>query len=126
MIEAVQFQELVNRCRRDHEFALRVLQKFATRILADKAQFALALAAEDSKTLKSLSHSLKGAAANVGATRLAQLAGNLEQQISDDSLTVHEQNMNDLFNEIDTVREWIDRKFLAEHAPASAAGSVTL
>ncbi|ADG66525.1 ammonium transporter [Planctopirus limnophila DSM 3776] len=125
-IEAVQFQELVNRCRRDHEFALRVLQKFATRVLADKAQFALALAAEDSKTLKSLSHSLKGAAANVGATRLAQLAGNLEEQISDESLTVHEQNLNDLFNEIDTVREWIDRKLLAEHAPASAAGSVAL
>lgn len=123
--EAVVFDELLSRCRRDTDFAMRVLHKFALRITTDKAQLALALAAHDVKIVQSVAHSLKGAAANVGARRLSQLAGSLETQLRADSLLSIDQLLTDLINEVDRVRGWIENKLANESTPATAMSRTT-
>lgn len=69
---------LLSRCSADHDFAIKLLDKLEQRLEKDNDAIKSALDKEDVNALRALGHTLKGAAATVGALMLSRAAGELE------------------------------------------------
>jgi CheY-like chemotaxis protein len=70
--------ELRERCAGDDEFILRILTRFQEKSRDDLAQLSQAAVQGDTDSLARIAHSFKGAAGNVGAVRLKEVAAELE------------------------------------------------
>ena len=64
---------------RDTDFEIELLQIFLEDLEQSLVQLTSAIATWDADTLEQVAHSVRGAAANVGAVGLAQTAAQLEQ-----------------------------------------------
>jgi ammonium transporter, Amt family len=76
--EVLDFEQLMERCSYDQEFIARILYKFTNRSRRDVEDLGNAIAVGASRDVARMSHSLKGASANVGATRLHHVLAALE------------------------------------------------
>ncbi|MBI3469218.1 MAG: Hpt domain-containing protein [Planctomycetes bacterium] len=74
----VDFDSLLERCMGDQNFVTRILDKFKTRASADLGQLERSIAAGDPQETARLAHGLRGAAANMSAGPLRDVAGRLE------------------------------------------------
>jgi signal transduction histidine kinase/DNA-binding response OmpR family regulator len=105
-----------------------LLRKFAQPSAGGVEEIRTALAAGDTATAARAAHSLKGAAANLGATALAEIAAKAETALT--SGTDVEQALNALARSLDTVVEAIrlalpnDQAGLADAAPSADPGTV--
>ncbi|GIX04031.1 MAG: hypothetical protein KatS3mg113_1037 [Planctomycetaceae bacterium] len=70
--------ELLARCLGRRDLAVRVLQQFRKQLMLDLPRIYAALAAEDYAYVGLAAHRIKGAAANVTACELQQLASQIE------------------------------------------------
>lgn len=73
---------LLSRCSADHDFAIKLLDKLEQRLEKDNDAIKNALEIENVDALRALGHTLKGAAATVGALSLSRAAGELESAAS--------------------------------------------
>jgi signal transduction histidine kinase/DNA-binding response OmpR family regulator/HPt (histidine-containing phosphotransfer) domain-containing protein len=74
----VDFQSLLKRCLGNRDLPKKLLAKFHARLPEELNQISAAVAAGDSDLVASLAHRLKGAAANLSAEPLREIAGELE------------------------------------------------
>jgi two-component system, sensor histidine kinase and response regulator len=74
----VDYDALLQRCMGDREFADRILAKFQDRVGTDLDQLEQDLTAGDTEQVVRLAHRLKGAAANLSARALQEVASRLE------------------------------------------------
>ncbi len=73
------FEELLERCMGNIEFAERVLAKFQQRLGEDLEELEKGLHAEDAPAIARVAHRLKGASANVAARGVLRRAVEIEQ-----------------------------------------------
>jgi HPt (histidine-containing phosphotransfer) domain-containing protein len=74
----INIDELLSRCMGNAGFAERVLVKFRNRFEVDLAELGLAVELSDAEAIARAAHRIKGAAANVAATRLREGAAVIE------------------------------------------------
>ena len=74
------FDELLQRCMGNREFALKLITKFEIQATKDIEKLGAAIAAGDASSVARVAHSLKGAAANLSAAPVQTLAARLEAQ----------------------------------------------
>jgi HPt (histidine-containing phosphotransfer) domain-containing protein len=74
----VDLEELLARCVGNREFAVRVLNRFVSCFGEDLCRLERHLQSREPQELARIAHTMKGAAANVAAHRLADLVGNIE------------------------------------------------
>lgn len=74
----IQYDELLERCMGNQAFAQRVLDRFRERFADDLEELERQLNSGDAMQASKLAHRLKGAAANVSAESLSQLAADIE------------------------------------------------
>jgi two-component system sensor histidine kinase/response regulator len=72
------FHRLLQRCMGDRELLDRIIIKFAEQSAADLDRLEQSIAAGDTRQVERLAHGLKGAAANLSAARLRELAAEME------------------------------------------------
>jgi HPt (histidine-containing phosphotransfer) domain-containing protein len=82
---------------------LKLVSLFIDTIAADLSSMRAALEAQDKAGLKDIAHGLKGAAANMGATRLAAICADLEKACGSDDLNCMERQVRDLESESSNV-----------------------
>jgi PAS domain S-box-containing protein len=75
---AIDFESLLARCMGDSGLLARIAQKFQDKSRQTWDQILLGIKAGDATETARLAHSMKGAAANLSAVRLAELAAQLE------------------------------------------------
>lgn len=78
--DAIQLDQLVNRCLGNINFAQRVMTKFTGRLEDDIEELKDAMRGDSLPDVARLAHRLKGASANVAAEGLRKLAEEIEQQ----------------------------------------------
>jgi ammonium transporter, Amt family len=76
--EVLNIEQLLERCSGDQEFVGRILYKFTSKNRRDIDELGHAVAVSASRDVARMSHSLKGAAANIAATRLHDVVAALE------------------------------------------------
>jgi CheY-like chemotaxis protein len=74
----LRFGELLDRCRGDRPFAVRVLDKFRKRLPDQLNELEQAAERGDVDALRKTAHTLKGSASNVGAATVGRCAAVLE------------------------------------------------
>jgi HPt (histidine-containing phosphotransfer) domain-containing protein len=72
------FEELVDRCMGNLDFAERILRKYQDRFPEDVEQLRRLAESGDATQLAATAHRLKGAAANIGAPRLTAAFAEIE------------------------------------------------
>jgi signal transduction histidine kinase/AmiR/NasT family two-component response regulator/HPt (histidine-containing phosphotransfer) domain-containing protein len=77
--QALDFDELFERCGRDLATLHMVVDRFESGSLAAVERLAQAVEARDAAKISMLAHSLKGSSAMVSAKKMTELAGRLEQ-----------------------------------------------
>jgi HPt (histidine-containing phosphotransfer) domain-containing protein len=75
---AFNFQELLDRCLGNLEFAERVLAKFQSRFDGDLVEIEQALDAQDTEAVARVAHRLKGASATAAAGGICHQAAEIE------------------------------------------------
>ncbi len=100
-----------------------LLRKFAQPSAGGVAEIRAALAADDSETAARVAHSLKGAAANLGAAALAEVASRAEAAINGRSGV--ESALNELAVSLETVIAAIRFALPDEHPSDGARGNAT-
>lgn len=76
---AVDLDALRDRCGGNETVIQRVLEKFRSRVNDHTASLATAIKTQDYEQLRLLAHSLKGSAANVSASMVSRIAGEIEE-----------------------------------------------
>ena len=84
---ALNYEELLARCKGSIEFAERVIEKFQNSFEHDLEHLETELKSENAERVTSVAHRLKGASASVGAPGLRQWAAEIEELGRADRLT---------------------------------------
>jgi Amt family ammonium transporter len=111
--------DLLGRCLGDPQFMETILAAFRDRADAMLQQLDQALAAHDAKSVARVAHGIKGAAANLSASAVRDLAAELEDLGNSGSLDAAARQYHDELR--DRVRECIDYIPRAVSDAASAA-----
>ena len=77
-LPSLEFQQLLDRCVGNLDFAERLLTKFDDQLGEELSQLEQLLGGENADELARRAHSLKGAAATIGATALRAAAADVE------------------------------------------------
>src|SRR5690606_36547031 len=86
--EPIDFAQLLERCVENQAVAIRVLQKFHAAVPTHVETIASAVARSEAEALNRAAHLLRGMAANVGATKVAQVAEAIEaSSLSEETVT---------------------------------------
>ena len=72
------YEELLQRCSGDSAFLAQIVGRFPPRALSDLEQIERSLSVRDASALAKIAHRLKGAGANLSATRVRERAAQLE------------------------------------------------
>lgn len=72
------YEQLVARCMGNIDFAQRILAKFLVKFDEDLDRLRQGVAAGDAELVALTAHRLKGSSANVAATELAKVVGDIE------------------------------------------------
>jgi CheY-like chemotaxis protein/HPt (histidine-containing phosphotransfer) domain-containing protein len=118
---SIAFDELLERCVGNAVVAGRVLEKFAAGAPRQVEQLRGAVQAGDEEQIGRTAHFLKGMAANIGAARVADLAGRIEER------ALHRQPVHELVEPLASAveqacgasREWRTRQTDSESASKS-------
>jgi len=95
-LPALEFQQLLDRCAGNLEFAERVLTRFEHQLGEELSQLEQLLGVENADELARRAHSLEGAAATVGATALQAAAADVETLAREDRLDLIASGLVDL------------------------------
>jgi HPt (histidine-containing phosphotransfer) domain-containing protein len=95
-LPSLEFQQLLDRCVGNLDFAERLLTKFEDQLDAELAQLEQLLRGENTHELASRAHTLKGAAATVGATALRAAAADVEAFARENQLDLIASRLSDL------------------------------
>jgi Amt family ammonium transporter len=76
--EAIDFESLLERCMGNLDFVERVLERFQERFPQQLAELERLLETKDAEQLAMAAHRIKGNSANVSATGLHRVAGEIE------------------------------------------------
>ncbi len=98
---ALEVHVLLERCVGDATFVKKILRKFQQRVPTDVDALRQAVLAGDVRQATTLAHGLKGAAANVSAPGLSQIAGVLEQKARTGQIADAEQSLTELQDQLD-------------------------
>ena len=96
---------LLSRCSGDIGFALKLLDKLDQRLIKDLDSIQEASATDNADALRALGHTLKGAAATVGALTLSRAAGDLEVTAFRDEKEAWSASAQHVILEINRVRQ---------------------
>lgn len=78
----IQTNELIERCLGNIDLAKNLLDMFAGNLLTELKTMRVHAAKQDALTLSSQAHRLKGSAASVSVTSVSDLAGRIEQAVT--------------------------------------------
>lgn len=78
-LAVLDYQQLLDRCMGQLDFAERLLGKFEARFPGEVDQLLRGWAARDASCVARVAHQLKGASANVGAGRISRVASEIEE-----------------------------------------------
>jgi len=79
--DAVDYDDLLARCMDNQDLAQRILARFEQTFGEDLNRFCDAVEAQDADQMAYLAHRLKGASANVSATKLLGVLNELESSV---------------------------------------------
>jgi len=116
-LPVLRFDDFVERCMGDANFARSVLDKFAAQATGLLGDITNAVDAHDADDLARLAHTLKGASANVEAQRLNAVAKRLEQLGKQASLDQSAQLLADLRDEVDALIAFVRQGPASNAAP---------
>lgn len=107
--EPIEVRELFERCLQDARFVEEVLDQFKHSVVESVAAIEKSHADGDVKTLRTLSHSLKGAAGTVSAKRLQAVATQIQRLAENADLKTAEEAIAQLRHETEACLEFISR-----------------
>ena len=106
MPKIIDWQDLINRLE-DEELIIEIVPEFLQNDHQYIEQISAALTAGDTKQLQMSAHTLKGAAATVGAVALSQKAKALELLAEELNLDHAQPLLEEIKTELDKVREFL-------------------
>jgi len=106
-------EEVLNRIGGDEDFLRELLELVLTEIPDQMAQFLEACRADQREVAERLAHSIKGAAANVGARRLSQAARTVEESVRKSGIPGFEPLFKVVEQEFQTFRQVLEQQGFA-------------
>lgn len=113
-------ERLLQQCMRRPELVLRVLERFAAQLIADRQAICAAVSAADVSAVARTAHRLKGAAGAVAADRLHAVAALLETHAEQARLQAVRQELDGLIAEIERCAAYLPAARLAASALAGS------
>lgn len=98
---AIDVHELLERCLHEAAFAVRMLDSFVEGVTHLKGGLSEAIARGELASAAKIAHSLKGSAANIGATHLRELLIDFEQALRDEATSKVEAMSGEVFSQIE-------------------------
>ncbi len=108
--ELINMDEVLPRFVDDIDFYFEMFEEFLGKVDSLVEDIQSAIYQKDAKKVNFLAHSLKGMAANLGATRLAEVALQLEIEGKNENLETSLDKVSDLQQEIVKLRAWFNEK----------------
>jgi len=105
--DPVNYEELLERCMGNVDLVKKVLQSYQSHSLSALSQMTVALQNQDAVALNRAAHSLKGAAANLAATEIKELARRLEEGAATGNLNTAPDTLISLQSAVSRCNEFI-------------------
>ena len=117
----IDFQEFMKRCMGNTQVFTKILDKFQSHVKEDLEKIRQSITEADADQLTLSAHALKGAAANLSAEQLRQIAYDLEKMGRSSDLKHAKDTLEKLQDEIDVCLDYIPQagKYLDEELKAS-------
>lgn len=110
----VDLSVLMDALGNDHKVVKRLIQMFIDNSQDRKLSLQKAIESKDSKQVEHEAHAFKGASGSVGAMPLFTFCDELEKYGRDDNLSLAEVSYNNVLNEFDRVKDFLEN-YLKEH-----------
>jgi len=111
----IDWDHLNQLCEGSQEFALELLQIFATDIETHLATVTTAIAAVDAPALDQAAHHIKGASANLGLVTMQAIADRLEHQARNQQIDGATDLLTDLHQQLTHLQTYLSQQCSSEH-----------